>query len=72
MFRDRRQERQAEAEERRRAREKRGDAGQLSKLERSGHGHCREADRLREKLARVAEAQAQREKNAKRSKQRKQ
>ena len=39
--------RRREAEERNEARRERGDAGQLARLEREGHGHCREAKRLR-------------------------
>ena len=35
------------ADERQEARIARGDAGQLAKLEREGHGHCKEAKRLR-------------------------
>ena len=46
-----RQARRENAEYRQRLREGRGDRGQLAKLEREGHGHCREADRLRAKLA---------------------
>jgi hypothetical protein len=46
----RKDERKAEAAERQAEREKRGDAGQLKKLEREGHSHCKEAKRLRVKL----------------------
>ncbi len=47
---ERREERQREAQERQAAREKLGDAGQLAKLEKAGHGHCKEAERLRKRL----------------------
>lgn len=43
----RRQEAQVRAEER----SERGDAGQLQRLERRGFGECREAEKLRERLA---------------------
>ncbi len=33
-------------------REQRGDAGQLARLEARGHGHCQEAEKLRQKLNR--------------------
>ncbi len=49
-FRSRRKKRQEDAVEMAAEREKRGDAGQLSHLEAAGHGHCKEADRLRKKL----------------------
>ena len=39
--------RQDGAKERQAARAARGDAGQLARLEAAGHGHCREAKRLR-------------------------
>ena len=48
-----------EAEARRAIRDARGDAGQLDHLEANGHGDCREAIRLR---TRVAWAQAKKEK----------
>jgi hypothetical protein len=48
--RNRRSERQEEAEARQKARNARSDAEQLRLLEEKGHGHCREAQRLREKL----------------------
>ncbi len=38
------------AELRKQEREDRGDFGQLEKLEAEGHGHCREAVKLRTKL----------------------
>jgi len=38
------------AELRQQERDERGDFGQLEKLEAEGHGHCREAVRLRIKL----------------------
>lgn len=41
-----------EAAERKAAREKRSDAEQLARLEAAGHGHSREAQRLRESLKR--------------------
>ena len=34
-------------------REKRGDAGQLARLEANGHGHCKEAEKLRKKLTKI-------------------
>ncbi len=46
----RKKERIKEAAERREAREERGDKSQLAKLIRLGHGHCKEADRLRVKV----------------------
>ncbi len=46
----RREERRHTAELAKKAREERGDEGQLLRLERSGHGHCKEAKRLRKKL----------------------
>jgi hypothetical protein len=42
--------RRVSAGERQVARDERGDKAQLLRLERSGHGHCREAKRLRAKL----------------------
>jgi len=36
-------------------REKRGDTGQLARLEANGHGHCQEAAKLRKKLNKVEE-----------------
>lgn len=53
---DRRAERQQSAIERQAAREARGDAAQLAMLEKNGHGNCREANRLRAKLAKPAKA----------------
>lgn len=50
-FRDRRQARREAAEERAADRAKRGDAGQLMRLEQRGFGESREAERLRKKLA---------------------
>ena len=49
-FPERRKQRREEAEERAAARKKRSDSEQLQHLERAGHGHCREAIRLRENL----------------------
>lgn len=43
-------ERRKAAAQRAEARAKRGDRGQLAKLEREGHGHTKEAKRLRKKL----------------------
>ncbi len=34
-------------------RDKRGDAGQLARLETGGHGHCKEAEKLRQKLGKA-------------------
>jgi hypothetical protein len=42
--------RREEAAQRAAEREKRGDAGQLKRLEQRGFGECREAKRLRQKL----------------------
>lgn len=42
--------RQEAAMQRQALRDKRGDKGQLEKLEKEGHGHCKEAKRLRAKL----------------------
>lgn len=50
QFKERIRERQEQAAEIAAAREKRGDAGQLARLEANGHGHCREAEKLRKKL----------------------
>jgi hypothetical protein len=50
-FPDNQKVRREEATQRAAAREQRGDAGQLKKLESRGFGECREAKRLREKLA---------------------
>ena len=44
--------RRAEAKLRNEERAKRGDAGQLARLEASGHGHCKEASVLRERQSR--------------------
>ena len=49
-FRERCTKRQEFAVEQADERKKRGDAGQLSRLEALGHGHCREAEKLRQKL----------------------
>ena len=49
-FRERRTERQEFAAKSAEEREKRGDPGQLARLESEGHGHCREATKLRKKL----------------------
>lgn len=46
-FRERRKQRYEEAAERQEERIKRTPAQQLKKLEDAGHGHCKEADRLR-------------------------
>ena len=47
---DRRQQRREQAAERQAARDARGDQAQLDKLVRDGHGECREAERLRERI----------------------
>lgn len=47
-----RQERRESAEERQAERVKRGDRGQLDRLIKLGHGHCREAQRLTKKFNR--------------------
>ena len=47
----RKQARRLAAEERQAARDARTDEEQLKSLERRGHGHCKEAQRLRERLA---------------------
>ncbi len=47
---NRRDERKAQAAERQEARDARGDKAQLARLVKKGHGHCKEAKRLREKL----------------------
>lgn len=44
----RREQRKQEAKERQEARERRSDAQQIKVLERRGHGHCKEAKRLRD------------------------
>lgn len=49
-FRERREQRREDAARRQEARDKRGDAGQLQKLEHHGHGEGREAKRLRNRL----------------------
>ncbi len=49
-FQGRRTERQEFAAKSAEEREKRGDAGQLARLEADGHGHCQEAVKLRGKL----------------------
>ncbi len=51
MRNDLRPKRRKEALERQAERDARGDAGQVAKLEREGHGHCEEAERLRERIA---------------------
>ena len=43
------EQRQREAKERQAERDRRGDEAQLKKLTDNGHGHCKEADRLRKK-----------------------
>lgn len=55
-FRERCDGRRQQAEDQAAAREKRGDAGQLSRLEANGYGHCREAEKLRKKLNKKEEA----------------
>lgn len=50
-FKERRVQRQEEAVSRQEAREQRGDAGQLMRLEHRGFGECKEAERLRKKLS---------------------
>ena len=52
-FRGRRAERRELAAKNSEEREKRGDAGQLARLESYGHGHGREAERLRKKLNKI-------------------
>ena len=47
---DRRHLRREEAAKRAADREKRGDAGQLQRLETKGHAHCKEAKRLHKRL----------------------
>ena len=49
----RRVERRREAAERAAARAERGDVGQLTKLEREGYGHTKEAKRLRARIAKA-------------------
>lgn len=51
----RRKERQDEAKQRQEIREARGDAAQLELLEEMGHGHCKEANRLRKRLQKKEE-----------------
>lgn len=51
MRNDLRPARRKEALERQAEREVRGDMGQVAKLEREGHGHCKEAERLRARIA---------------------
>jgi len=55
QFRDRVTKRREFAAELAADREKRGDAGQLARLEADGHGHCKEAGKLRKKLNKVGE-----------------
>lgn len=50
MYFDRKRVRQKQAEWRQAQRDQRTDEQQLAKLERNGHGECREADRLRERI----------------------
>ena len=52
-FRERRTSRQELAAEQADERKKRGDAGQLARLEAHGHGHCKEAEKLRQMLNKV-------------------
>jgi hypothetical protein len=49
-FPDRKALRVEEAGYRKKAREKRGPKGQLEKLKREGHGHCKEAGRLQKEV----------------------
>ena len=51
MHRDRLSELRREALERQAERDARGDAGQLERLERAGHKNCKEAKRLRARIA---------------------
>ncbi len=51
MRRDRLPDRRREAAERQAERDARGDAGQLVLLVRAGYGDCREAKRLRKRIA---------------------
>ncbi len=44
-------ERRREALTRQAERDALGDAGQLAKLEREGHGHCKEVERLSKRIA---------------------
>jgi hypothetical protein len=46
-------ERRREALARQAERDERGDAGQLRQLERGGHGDCKEAARLRKRIAKA-------------------
>ncbi len=52
-FRERCTKRQEFAAEQAASREKRGDTGQLARLEANGHGHCREAEKLRQGLNKI-------------------
>jgi hypothetical protein len=42
--------RRREAEERQAERDRRGDEGQLNRLIDKGHGHCKEVQRLRDRM----------------------
>jgi len=53
LYQNRRQERREEAKARHQARENRGHAGQLARLEQQGFGECKEAQRLRRKLNKI-------------------
>ena len=55
-------ERREEAEERQAERNTRSPEVQLSRLERQGHGHCKEADKLREQISATLEKDRQRAK----------
>ncbi len=55
-FRERREERRETAARLSSEREKRGDAGQLARLEAAGRGHCKEAGKLRQKLSQPSPA----------------
>ncbi len=55
MRRDQLKQRREEAAERQIARDERGDAGQLKRLEAAGHGHCKEADRLRARIEKASD-----------------
>ena len=46
-----REQRQREAKERQAERDRRGDEAQLKKLIDNGHGHCKEADELRDRIS---------------------
>jgi len=52
-FRERREERRETAARLASEREKRGDAGQLARLEANDRGHCKEAEKLRQKLGKI-------------------